>query len=69
MNEMDKVLVIFFSLFGGLLVVLIFTLVCYFAGYQTGYDQAKAEAFKRGHAVQCLGKEDHYWECESGRGE
>lgn len=22
------------------------------------------EAFERGHAVQCVGKEGYYWECE-----
>lgn len=22
------------------------------------------EAFDRGHAVQCLGKEDYHWECD-----
>jgi hypothetical protein len=22
------------------------------------------EAFERGHAVQCLGKEGYFWECE-----
>lgn len=55
-----------FTAFVGMLAMLTLALLCYFAGYETGYDQAKSEAFKRGHAIQCLGKEGYYWECKDG---
>ena len=33
-------------------------------GYVDATEQKMKEAFDRGYAVQCVGKEGYYWECE-----
>lgn len=33
-------------------------------GSDITYDDIMKQAYDRGHAVQCLGKEGYYWECE-----
>lgn len=51
-----------------LVIALIFLLVGVGMGYLFGDDDATKqkmkEAFDRGYAVQCIGKEGYYWECE-----
>lgn len=51
-------------------------IICLFVGFGIGtlvglthgsyltYEAVMKEAYDRGHAVQCLGKEGYYWECE-----
>lgn len=33
-------------------------------GSDLTYREVMKEIYDRGHAVQCLGKEGYYWECE-----
>jgi uncharacterized YccA/Bax inhibitor family protein len=54
---------------GGVLVIaLIFFVVGVTMGYLFVYNDATEkrmkEAFERGYAVQCVGIEGYYWECE-----
>lgn len=35
-----------------------------FGGYVQGVEDTMKQAYKRGHAVQCLGKTGYHWECE-----
>lgn len=48
--------------------VIAFTIAGFMIGNQFGYVDATKrkmkEAFDRGYAVQCIGKESYYWECE-----
>lgn len=46
-----------FALAGGILIGIII-------GSGLTYNGMMKEAYDRGHAVQCLGKEGYYWECE-----
>lgn len=45
-----------------------FTIAGIMIGYLSGYDDATKRKMKetldRGYAVQCIGKESYYWECE-----
>ncbi len=47
----------FFRLVGGIYIGM--TLGSYLT-----HNEIMAEAYDRGHAVQCLGKTGYYWECE-----
>ena len=33
-------------------------------GTSITYDKTMKQAYDRGHAVQCLGREGYYWECD-----
>lgn len=34
------------------------------SGYDEATEEKMKEAFERGYAVQCVGKEGYYWECD-----
>lgn len=40
------------------------TLIGMAVGSDFTYEEVMKEAYDRGHAVQCLGKEGYYWECD-----
>lgn len=37
----------------------------FFVGAGFASNKIMTEAFERGYAVECLGKQGYYWECES----
>jgi hypothetical protein len=50
--------------FGALAGILIGGLIGMDLGSSLTYNEMMKEAYGRGHAVQCLGREGYYWECE-----
>lgn len=40
------------------------TLIGMAVGSDSTYEKVMKETYDRGHAVQCLGKEGYYWECD-----
>lgn len=56
------------DVFAVVIPALLFLVVGFVIGYLFGDDDATKqkmkEAFDRGYAVQCIGKEGYYWECD-----
>lgn len=50
-----------FMVFVSLLILCVFIAFC---GAGLGYILAMEEAFNRGYAMECLGKNGYYWTCE-----
>jgi hypothetical protein len=57
----------FFTFLGAVTLILTLILISDLitgTGFKNGYQKAMQEAFEQGKAVQCLGKEEYYWECK-----